>query len=41
MCIVLPCTRVRVENLIVAQLAKQFRAFYWTRNFITAFTGLH
>jgi len=38
-CIVLtPCSRVLLENLIVAQLVKTFPAFCGTQRFITVFT---
>ena len=37
--LITPCSRVLLEKLIVSQLVKKFPAFYWTRRFITAFTG--
>jgi hypothetical protein len=35
----IPWSRVIFRKLIVAQLAKKFRAFYGTRSFITVFQG--
>jgi len=37
--LLIPWSRVLLENLTASQLVKKFPAFYGTRKFITAFTG--